>query len=128
MERKRKILQVQDNNICSCHLPSTVWQTQTMCSSEVERKRKILHVQDINMQLSLTGDRHRQCVVVKWRERERYYMFKILICSCHLPATMWQTQTMCGSEVERKRKILQVQDINMQLSLTFYSVADTDNV
>ena len=69
-----------------------------MCSSEVERKRKILQVRDI------------------------------LICSCHLPPTVWQTQTMCSSEVERKRKILQVQDINMQLLLTSYSVADTDNV
>ena len=26
--------------VCICHLPTTVWQRQMMCGSEVERKKK----------------------------------------------------------------------------------------
>ena len=70
-----------------------------MCSSEVERKR-------------------------------RHQKFKKTVKNFYLPTTVCQTQTMCSSEVERKIKTPQVQEtsINVKLSLTGYSVADTDDV
>ena len=47
-----------------------------MCGSEVERKK-------IQVFISTT--------------------LILLVCICHLPATVWQRQMMCGSEVERMK-------------------------
>ena len=54
----------------------------------------------------------------------------LLICRCHLHATMEQRQTTCSSAVERKIKATVHGNIinNMQLSLTHYNGTERDNV
>ena len=74
-------------------------------------------------------------MVVKWREkRKTTEVMATFKCSCHLHATKEHRQTMCGSDVERKRKTTRVNGnvtynmINVLLSLTNYNGAEIDDV
>ena len=58
-----------------------------------------------------------------------------VLCSCHLPPTVWQRQMMCSNHVGRKMydgSIMSIIEIKfvyiVQLSRTSYSVVETDDV